>query len=191
VASVLVCVLFLTISLYELSELREAYLMRFQDTTHIYFPFSLFIRYISFLFLFPLVYYIANQSKEDWFVKEFNWLPNLFKHLFVLWILSAEMLHFMDVSGIEGSYKLSLSILWGVYALLLVFLGISKSNKYLRYAAIALFAFTLLKLFFYDISGLNTIGKTIVFVSLGILLLVISFLYNKNKSNLFNENKEE
>jgi uncharacterized membrane protein len=191
VASVLVCVLFLTISLYEFSELREAYLMRFQDTTHIYFPFSLFIRYISFLFLFPLVYYIANQSKEDWFVKEFNWLPNLFKHLFVLWILSAEMLHFMDVSGIEGSYKLSLSILWGVYALLLVFLGISKSNKYLRYAAIALFAFTLLKLFFYDISGLNTIGKTIVFVSLGILLLVISFLYNKNKSNLFNENKEE
>jgi uncharacterized membrane protein len=138
-----------------------------------------------------LVYFIVQQSKEDWFLKEIKWLPNLFRHLFVLWILSSEMLHIMDVSGIEGSYKLSLSILWGVYALVLVFLGISNSNKYIRYAAIGLFAFTLLKLFFYDISGLNTIGKTIVFVSLGILLLVISFLYNKNKSKLFDESKEE
>jgi uncharacterized membrane protein len=191
ISNVLVCILFLTVSLFEFSELREAYLMRFQDTTHIYFPFSLFIRYISFPFIFPLVYFIVQQSKEDWFLKEIKWLPNLFRHLFVLWILSSEMLHIMDVSGIEGSYKLSLSILWGVYALVLVFLGISNSNKYIRYAAIGLFAFTLLKLFFYDISGLNTIGKTIVFVSLGILLLVISFLYNKNKSNLFDESKEE
>ena len=90
----------------------------------------------------------------------------------------------------EGSYKLSLSILWGLYALILVFVGITNAQKHLRYAAITLFTFTLLKLFFYDISGLNTIGKTIVFVSLGILLLLISFLYNKNKSSLFDDEKE-
>jgi uncharacterized membrane protein len=45
----------------------------------------------------------------------------------------------------------------------------------------ALFGITLVKLFFYDIASLNTISKTIVFVSLGILLLIISFLYNKYK----------
>lgn len=48
----------------------------------------------------------------------------------------------------------------------------------------ALFAITLIKLFFYDIAHLNTISKTIVFVSLGILLLIISFLYNKNKNKI-------
>ncbi len=52
----------------------------------------------------------------------------------------------------------------------------------------ALFAITLGKLFFYDISHLNTIAKTIVFVVLGVLLLVISFLYNKYKYLIFEEN---
>jgi uncharacterized membrane protein len=52
-----------------------------------------------------------------------------------------------------------------------------------------LFAVTLLKLFFYDISYLDTISKTIVFVSLGILLLIISFLYNKYKNLISGENE--
>jgi len=55
----------------------------------------------------------------------------------------------------------------------------AEKKKHLRLGAIVLFGVTLLKLFFYDISHLNTIAKTIVFVSLGVLLLVISFLYNK------------
>lgn len=51
----------------------------------------------------------------------------------------------------------------------------------MRVGAIVLFGITLIKLFFYDISHLNTIAKTIVFVSLGVLLLIISFLYTKYK----------
>ncbi|GAL76189.1 hypothetical protein JCM19275_595 [Nonlabens ulvanivorans] len=54
----------------------------------------------------------------------------------------------------------------------------------MRIGGMALFAITLIKLFFYDIAHLNTISKTIVFVSLGILLLIISFLYNKNKNKI-------
>ena len=87
------------------------------------------------------------------------------------------------------SYKLGLSILWGVYALLLIALGIWKKKKHLRIGAIALFAVTLIKLFFYDISYLDTIAKTIVFVSLGVLLLIISFLYNKYKHLISEENE--
>ena len=95
----------------------------------------------------------------------------------------------MDLSGSEQSYKLGLSILWGLYALLLIALGIWKNKKYLRIGAIILFSFALIKLFFYDISSLNTISKTIVFVSLGILLLIISFLYNKYKHIIADETK--
>ena len=87
----------------------------------------------------------------------------------------------MDLGEATQSYKLGLSILWGVYALLLIALGIYKKKKYLRIGAIAVFGITLLKLFFYDISHLETIAKTIVFISLGTLLLIISFLYNKYK----------
>ena len=60
-----------------------------------------------------------------------------------------------------GDYKLELSILWGVYSLVFVSLGIWLKKQHYRVAAIALFGFTLLKLFFYDISHLSTISKTI------------------------------
>jgi uncharacterized membrane protein len=102
----------------------------------------------------------------------------------VLWILSSELIAWLDIMKSTQEYKLGLSILWGVYALLLTILGIWKKLKHLRIFAIVLFGITLIKLFFYDISHLETIPKTIVFVSLGVLLLVISFLYNKYKHKI-------
>ena len=99
----------------------------------------------------------------------------------LIWIASSELIAWMDITKFTQSYKLGLSILWGVCALLLIALGIWKKKKHLRIGAIVLFAVTLIKLFSYDISHLDTIAKTIVFVALGILLLIISFLYNKYK----------
>jgi len=99
----------------------------------------------------------------------------------ILWILSSELINWMDIARSEESYKLGISIFWGLYSLILISLGIWKKKKHLRIGAISLLAIMLLKLFSYDISHLNTIAKTIVFVSLGILLLIISFLYNKFK----------
>ena len=97
------------------------------------------------------------------------------------------MINLLDLSGSDQTYKLGLSILWGAYSLLLIILGIWKNKKHMRIAAIILFGVTLLKLFLYDISQLNTMAKTIVFISLGILLLVISFLYNKYKNIISND----
>ena len=57
----------------------------------------------------------------------------------------------------------------------------------MRIAAIVLVALTLLKLFFYDLSSLDTIAKTIVFVVLGVLLLIISFLYTKYRKVIFGD----
>ena len=81
--------------------------------------------------------------------------------------------------------------LWGIYSLLLIGLGIYRNKKHLRVGAIALFALTLVKLFFYDIADLDTISKTVIFVTLGILLLIISFLYNKYKDLIFEKSAEQ
>ena len=97
----------------------------------------------------------------------------------ILWIASSELIHWMDIGSSSKSYKIELSIFWGFYSLTLVILGIWKRKKHLRIGGIVLFSLTLLKLFLYDLAHLNTISKTIVLVSLGILLLIISFLYNK------------
>jgi uncharacterized membrane protein len=105
----------------------------------------------------------------------------------ILAFISAEYLCWTSINGPGNQYKLGLSIVWGLYALMLVVLGIRKKQKHLRLAAIVLFLVTLIKLFLYDLAGSGTITKTVSFISLGVLLLVVSFLYNKYKEVLFGE----
>ena len=111
----------------------------------------------------------------------------LLLHIAILWILSSELIHWLEAAGAPESDKLGLSILWGVYSFALIALGIWKKRAYLRIAAIVLFGITLVKLFFYDISHLDTISKTILFIALGALLLSISFLYTKYREVLFGD----
>ena len=189
--SLLTLLIFLFQSLYILSELRESYINRSPAD---YLPvtgFNIAIRYISFTFitlaLVSLKLMISKNPPEDLYKIIFS----LFFHMAVLWILCSEMLNIMDLLRNTHSYKFGLSILSGIYALMLIALGISGKKRYLRIAAIALLGVTLAKLFFYDISRLDTILKTILFLALGTLLLFVSFLYNKYKVRLFGDTESE
>ncbi len=143
----------------------------------------------AFAFFALLVFSIHKLIRQDFLRINFKIPFELLVHTSILWIVSSELINWMAISEFDQSYKLGLSILWGVYALLLIILGIWKNKKYLRISAIVLFGVTLVKLFFYDIASLNGISKTIVFVSLGLLLLIISFLYNKYKHKITDENE--
>ncbi len=185
------CLLFLTDGLYDISELREYYLRN--DLESIY-PVSFMyiaIRYISLAILGGLVFTSIKSGHQFFSSKKFKVGQELITHVIVLWVVSSELLHWMDIYGVSNNYKLGLSILWGVYALIMVILGIWKNNKVVRIAAIALFGSTLIKLFFYDISHLNLISKAIVFIALGVLLLLISFLYNKYKNSIFEDGESK
>lgn len=178
---------FLTQGLYVLTELRESYVE--QSLSEYYSRGSnlIYVRYIS-IFLFALLMWVGYQIIQRKFIKrELKIAFELFLHISILCILSAELIHWMHLVGNEASDKLGLSILWGLYSLLLIVLGIFKKRKHLRIGAMVLFGITLVKLFFYDIAHLDTIAKTIVLVSLGVLLLLISFLYNKFKHSISDE----
>ncbi|AWW32826.1 DUF2339 domain-containing protein [Echinicola strongylocentroti] len=179
--------IFLTDGLYALSELRVTYL----DPPHPeYFAYgfgNIIIRYISFVFVGLALIAAYFYRKQAFMKRSFVMAFDFGLHLTLVWTLSSELIHWMDMAGWSRQYKLGLSIFWGVYALTVIGIGIWKNKKYLRIAAIALFGLTLLKLFFYDISHLDTIAKTVVFISLGILLLIISFLYNKFKHIITDE----
>jgi hypothetical protein len=179
--------IFLTGGLYTLSELRESYLngelLAYYNITN----YSIWIRYVAFAFFGILLWYVHKLIQRDFMRINFKIPFELLLHTSILWILSSELIHWMALGESDQSYKLGLSILWGIYALILIVLGIWKNKQYLRIAAIVLFGITLIKLFFYDIASLNTISKTIVFVSLGMLLLIISFLYNKYKHKITDE----
>jgi len=175
---------FLVEGLFEMAELRESYLLQTQSRYYQIGHFNITIRYISYAIVTPTLitcYFYIRQTflKED-FRKPFDFVM----HGTILWICSSELINIMIINESGDTDRIGLSILWGVYSLLLIVLGIWKKKKHLRLAAIALFAVTLVKLFFYDIVNLDTIAKTVVFVSLGVLLLIISFLYNKYKLSI-------
>ncbi|MCH8319245.1 MAG: DUF2339 domain-containing protein, partial [Bacteroidetes bacterium] len=185
--NVFVIAVFLMQGLYVLSELRESYLEQTLSEYYHRGVFNIGIRYISFAFVAALLTACYKYIRNEFMKRDLKMAFDFLLHTSILWVVSSELINWMDIAESTQSYKLGLSILWGVYCLLLIVLGIWKKKKYLRIGAMSLFAVTLIKLFLYDISHLDTIAKTIVFVSLGILLLIISFLYNKYKHIIFDE----
>lgn len=181
---------FLGQGLYALSELRGSFLERTLAAYYQIGTFHIGIRYVSFAFVAVTLLACYRYIRQEFMKPNLKMAFELLLHLSVLWIASSELINLMELAGSYRSDKLGLSILWGLYSLLLIALGIWKAKKYLRVGAIVLFGVTLIKLFFYDISHLNTISKTIVFLSLGILLLIISFLYNKFKNQIADETEK-
>lgn len=180
--NVVVIVSYLTAGLIMMGILRKHYLSQTGMMGSHPDDFCIWIRYISLVFFVVLLYCCRELSRQGFLQIDLTRHYDILLHLSVVWILSSELVNWMTIAGSTQSFKLGLSILWGIYALLIVILGIWKKKKHLRIGAIVLFGATLLKLFFYDLSNLDTISKTIVFVSLGVLLLIISFLYNKYTS---------
>jgi uncharacterized membrane protein len=78
-------------------------------------------------------------------------------------------------------YKVGFPILWGICGFVFMIIGLRRKNRDMRIIAISLFALTLAKLFIYDIRGISEGGKIAAFISLGIVLLVISFMYQNLK----------
>lgn len=125
--------------------------------------------------------YVAEPlGKQGWW---------LLVYTVVLGVVSYEYINWTTIAGGRDQYKVGLSIIWGLFALALVVYGIRKKQKYVRLAAIVLFVITILKLFLYDLAEAGTITKTISFITLGVILLLVSYLYNRYKEILFGDEK--
>lgn len=131
-------------------------------------------------------------------LKEFNQkthnLYSWFYVFFFVFMASAELDHIVVISAfapdntmehiLTQNHKIGYPILWGVTSFILIALGLKKKIKHLRIISLTLFLITLLKLFLVDIKGISEGGKIAAFISLGILLLVVSFMYQRLKKLL-------
>jgi len=179
-----------TVGMFLFYELRVSYVGNSVEHELLIGSMNATIRYITYAFAGALLYMLYEYSRDDLMTKwmshdvlKYGFEAVVYSFCFIA--ASCELVNLMGQFYIPDATKLGLSILWGVYALMLIVIGIARNKKHLRIAAMALLGVTLAKLFFYDIADLDTIPKTILFVSLGITLLVISFLYNKYKNMLF------
>jgi uncharacterized membrane protein len=77
--------------------------------------------------------------------------------------------------------KTGLPILWGLCSFVFMWLGMRRKFKPLRIISLLLFSITLVKLFLFDIRNIPVAGKIAAFFCLGVLLLVVSFMYQRLK----------
>jgi len=77
---------------------------------------------------------------------------------------------------------LALSLLWTLYASALILVGVKRQSGLLRWQALVLFGLAVAKVFLYDISYLDRFYRIVSLLILGVLLLVVSFLYQKKIS---------
>jgi uncharacterized membrane protein len=117
-------------------------------------------------------------------------------NLLALVILSAEAWGYYDkqISPLnatisEGNYELltdlklaqqfSLSIIWAIYGGVLLTLGFLRRSLLLRIMALLLLGLTILKVFIFDFASLDKIYRIISALVLGVILLAVSFQYNR------------
>ncbi len=85
------------------------------------------------------------------------------------------------LSNYHNKAQLFISGSWLAYSLLLMGIGIYRSRFNIRIVAIVIFAITTCKVFFFDLSHLDTLHRIFSFIGLGVILLLVSFLYQKYK----------
>jgi len=128
--------------------------------------------------------------------KRSNIIPWAFAFIGV-YIASAELDHLVVITGyhegagiyslVDQNHKIGYPILWGVCSFIMMYAGMKKKTRHLRVMALSLLGVTLIKLFTWDIRGVSEGGKIGAFISLGVLLLVVSFMYQRLKKLLLDD----
>lgn len=74
-----------------------------------------------------------------------------------------------------------ISIGWIVYAGIITILGILRNIKYLKYSGIVICILTILRIFLFDLSAVSALYKFSAFLTLGAVLMGLSYFYNKKQ----------
>lgn len=77
------------------------------------------------------------------------------------------------------------TLLWLLMSVLIFGWGVWVKSVALRVSGIGLIGLTLLKLLIFDSGSFSPVQKIIAYISLGVLLLVLSFFYQKFKAKIF------
>lgn len=93
--------------------------------------------------------------------------------------------------SVEIARDFTYSALWMAYGAMLMIVGFLRRSAFVRWLALILIAITIVKVFVYDVSQLERGYRIISFIVLGILLLAISFVYQRDWLKLSSKNKPE
>lgn len=141
---------------------------------------------------------ISNFRKQQALIKDYAMAFTWVMAPTVIFVLSIEMYYGIIWSTYTDTefpeywenlyYKAGLSILWGICSFMMMWLGMKYKFRTLRIVSLTLFTITLVKLFVYDIQRIPPGGKIAAFILLGVLLLIVSFMYQRLRRIIIDDN---
>src|SRR3989344_77403 len=116
----------------------------------------------------------------------------------LLWLLSVETIDFFkqrlsllpptEQFAQRIKYKnlqnASLSVAWTLYTIILLIVGIVRTSRRSRQSAIVLFGVIIFKVFLYDTANLNNFYRFVSFITLGLILLLTGYLYQRYRDRI-------
>lgn len=136
------------------------------------------------LFLLAGYYYRLYNFRQ----KSADWMTSFIAIASTV-LFSVAVNNMLRLTGWEEESSAALSISLSIAGFIQMSLGMCLHLRILRMISLAVFGIVLLKLVIVDLWLLPTVGKIIVFIMLGVILLVLSFLYQKLKKALFIDNE--
>src|SRR5690349_5333733 len=88
--------------------------------------------------------------------------------------------HWSQMRAVEIARGFTYSALFMAYGAMLMIVGFLRNSAFVRWQALVLIAATIVKVFVYDVSRLDRVYRILSFGALGILLLAISFAYQRD-----------
>jgi uncharacterized membrane protein len=111
-------------------------------------------------------------------------------HAVMLWGLSLEAVGWAARTSSPDNFvsaaSMSISVLAGAYAVLLVAGGAARRSAITRMLGVGLIGLVILKLYLYDVWLLGQFYRMAAFAILGVLLLVMSYLYSRFRGSIEN-----
>jgi uncharacterized membrane protein len=103
-------------------------------------------------------------------------------NVLAIWALSMEVRQYFSHFNDRLGRQMALSLLWTVYASGLLISGVRRNTVGLRWQGLVLFGIAVGKVFLYDLSFLSGGYRIISSIVLGIVLLGVSFVYQRRVS---------
>lgn len=105
-------------------------------------------------------------------------IPPLLQHVlsglvvFAVWLWSTRYTN-------SHHYQAGLTVVWSVVALILLAAGFALRERAYRLGGLAVLALAIGRIFFVDVWALETIYRILSFLTLGVVLLALGYLYNR------------
>ena len=129
---------------------------------------------------------IKMPDLEDWILPKNYILAILIvtANILTFCILNLEVMKAVDyffgnIEDLNNIKSLSLSLLWAIYAIIIISTGIIIRLSKVRLAGIGLMFIPIVKLYVYDLWSLENVYKVSLFITLGLIFLISGFLYQK------------